>query len=169
MQIHTSDKMWKILLALLVLSTALVSLCIGDTMIAEAHVPVNASPDVIAQWFRDLDEHPERYVFESHLNLELISGNWGEVSSVIQTTEDFGLQPVVLQFTFIAVDDHSFSLHLIDYPVIIHFSMHSSILTIRVVGSGWGKILVLVNSQIERQLSREIDHIKQSVETILNK
>ena len=137
---------------------------VDDIVIAEEQVQIGASSDVIAQWFRNLEMFPENYKFNTHQDLRLISGNWGEISSIIQTSERIGIFQLFLQFTFISVDKYEFSLSSNDYPIIINFSMYDSILNIQLVGTGWGKLFLVAKSQIARQLSFEVNNIQRNID-----
>lgn len=71
---------------------------------AEVDVPVGAARD----WFLSLEEHPERYTFDTHEGFEFEMGGFGEVGARFRTRERFFFLRLELLFELTEVHETAF-------------------------------------------------------------
>ena len=140
----------------------------------EVSVPVDRARD----WFLSLEEHPERYRFATHEGIEFAGGNFGDVGARFKTRETFYFLKLELLFELVDVDESSFRFRLIRpawMDVWGMFSMREiepgSVMLRLEIGSDtrrgqWWLKLSPVAATIRQQITREVNHIKQSMEKV---
>lgn len=139
---------------------------------------VNFSTEQAREWFLSLKDHPERYRFGTHEGFEFLEGNFGEVGSRFKTRERFQFLTLELYFEMVEVDDISFRFRLTKpawMDVWGRFSMlelSPEAITFRIeIGSdtrrgGWWLSLPPVAGAIREQITGEVYHIGESMESI---
>jgi hypothetical protein len=139
---------------------------------AEVDVPLEAARD----WFLSLEEHPERYTFETHGGFEFEEGGFGEVGARFRTRERFLFLPLELLFELAEVRETAFCFWL-SRPACIgvwgRFELEEhdeeqSVLSLW-IGSETrlGQLLLRfypVAAAIHRQIHAEVRHVKRSME-----
>jgi hypothetical protein len=146
--------------------------------IVSAEQEVNVSANQARDWFLALKDHPDRYRFETHLGIEFIQGDFGEVGSRFKTRERFYFLEIELYFELAGVDERSFRFRLVSLPWagisgafrIEELSPHAVMLCLE-IGSTRpvGRALLRfypVERAVRRQITREVAHIKASMEAI---
>ncbi len=140
---------------------------------------VNVSVDRARDWFLSLEEHPERYRFATHEGIEFAGGNFGDVGARFRTREKFYFLKLELPFELVDVDESSFRFRLIRpawMDVWGMFSMQEpgpGKITLRLeIGSGtrrgqWWLKFSPVATAIRQQITGEVEHIKESMETTI--
>ncbi len=140
-----------------------------------AKARVNISKERARQWFLELETHPERYEFATHAGFEFIDGNFGEIGAQFQTEEKFIGLRIRLRFELTDVSDDQFNFQVLrpSLPIWGTFSLervsehqanvYLDIGSDRPVGR-FVLNLPLISLAIRRQIQREIDHIKSSME-----
>jgi hypothetical protein len=145
--------------------------------VVSAERVVNTSVDRAREWFLSLKDHPERYRFGTHEGFEFVEGSFGDVGSRFKTREKFRFLTLELLFELVEVDDVSFRFQLIR-PAWIdvwgRFSMlelKPGIILLRIeIGSDTqrGEFWLMfppVAGAIREQITGEVDHIKESMES----
>jgi hypothetical protein len=140
---------------------------------------VKVSVDQARDWFLSLEEHPERYRFATHEGIEFMGGNFGDVGARFRTREKFYFLKLELLFELVGVDETSFRFRLIRpawMDVWGMFSMRElspeTVILRLEIGSDtrrgqlWLKISP-VAAAIRRQITGEVVHIKESMETVM--
>ncbi len=140
---------------------------------------INVSVDQARDWFLSLEEHPERYRFATHEGIEFEGGNFGDVGARFRTREKFYFLKLELLFELVDVDETSFRFRLIRpawMDVWGMFSMRElspeTVILRLEIGSDtrrgqlWLKIPP-VAAAIRRQITAEVVHIKESMETVM--
>jgi len=128
------------------------------------------------QWFLDLEEHPERYRFDSHAGFSFLDGGFAQVGARFSTVERFYGVVVELQYVLTDVSTDRFRFRLIrpPFPVWGEFSLHQTApgrTTIELVLGGTNRLgagflrLPLVRGAIAQQIHKEVSHIKESMES----
>lgn len=141
---------------------------------ANADVPVEAARD----WFLSLDEHPERYTFETHAGFEFEEDGFGEVGARFRTRETFLFLKLELLFELGKVQGNAFRFWLIRpscLGVWGRFEIEEdgegqSVLTLS-IGSETrvGQLFLRfspVATLIHRQICGEVEHIRRSMERV---
>ena len=146
-------------------------------MVISAHRVVNVSLGQARDWFLSLNDHPERYRFATHEGIEFVQGNFGEVGARFKTREKFQFLRVELLFALIEVDEDSFRFQLIA-PSWLHVwgafrvqELRSGSVSLQLeIGSStqrggvWLR-LYPISAAIRQQITREVVHIKASMES----
>jgi len=137
---------------------------------------VEVPPSEAKQWFMALEEHPERYQFDTHAGFRFESGNFGEPGALFRTRERFHGIRLTLHFKLTTIGEWHFRFRLLRPPlpvwgtfVIAPLDEHTS-LTLEIGGaSPLGRVILrlpLVRGAIERQIRGEVEHIKASMERV---
>jgi hypothetical protein len=148
-----------------------------ESVIMKADAPVNVDLADARRWFLELEDHPERYQFETHAGFEFTAGSFGEAGARFQTWEQFFGLKLTLHFELEEVGETHFRFRLIrpSLPVWGAFVLESTpgnatILRLEIGGTtGLGRWLLrfpLVKRAVQRQIQGEIDHIKESMENV---
>jgi hypothetical protein len=148
-----------------------------STTVISAEREVNASVYQAREWFLSLKDHPERYRFGTHEGIEFVEGNFGDVGGRFKTREKFHFLTLELLFELVEVDDVSFRFRLIRpawMDVWGRFSMlelspGAILLRIEIGsdtqrGGAWLKFSPVAGA-IRAQITGEVDHIKESMES----
>ncbi|HIE38899.1 MAG TPA: hypothetical protein EYH30_04745 [Anaerolineales bacterium] len=142
-----------------------------------AAVTVDASPAQVRRWFRSLEAHPERYRFDTHAGFTFVQGRFGQVGARFQTGERFYGLKLMLTFELTVVDEAGFRFRLIRplLPIWGAFligrgpggttSLRLEVGAIARLGV-WLLRLPPVRKAVQRQIRREVEHIKASVEAV---
>jgi hypothetical protein len=141
----------------------------------EATAEINVTPEQAKAWFLALDEHPEWYQFESHDGFTFTEGQFGEPGARFETEEVFLGIRRQLKFELTEVDDDrfTFQLHQPIESVWGYFALEpvgtkATRLTLAVGSEETLQRLLLqapgVHTAIKRQITREVEHIKASME-----
>jgi hypothetical protein len=140
----------------------------------EVNVPVDEARD----WFLSLGEHPERYRFATHQGIEFAGGNFGDVGARFKTRETFHFLKLELLFELVDVDERSFRFRLVRPAWMDVWGMFlvreigpGSVMLRLEIGSDtrrgqWWLKLSPVAATIRQQITREVNHIKQSMEKV---
>ncbi len=146
--------------------------------IVSAEREVNVSVNQARDWFFALKDHPDRYRFETHLGIEFIRGDFGLVGSRFKTRERFYFLEIELYFELAGVDDRSFRFRLVSLPwagiwggVRVEERGPHTVMLCLEIGSTRpvGRALLRfypVETAVRRQITREVEHIKASMEAI---
>lgn len=142
---------------------------------AEANVDVGQ--EEARQWFLDLESHPERYEFATHAGFEFTQGNFGEIGAKFQTEERFLGLKTTLRFALTDLETYQFHFQLLrpalpiwgtfslecisDHRTAVHLEIGSE----RSLGHFFLNF-PLIRTAIHRQIQREVDHIKKSMEEV---
>ena len=127
------------------------------------------------QWFLALQDHPERYQFDTHAGFTVTNGTFGQEGSRFQTKERFHGIPIMLAFELTKVDLCSFRFRLRRPPLPIWGSFllepaagNTTKLSLEIGAtapiSAWFLSLPLVRKSVQGQIQREVDHIQTSME-----
>lgn len=129
------------------------------------------------QWFLDLEKHPERYEFATHAGFDFVKGDFGEIGAQFQTEERFFGLRTTLRFELTNVEPYRFHFRLLRPALPIwgifslehisdnQTSVHLEIGSARPLGRSMLN-LPLIRPAIQRQIQREVDHIKASMESL---
>ncbi len=150
---------------------------VTDKAMIKARTTIQTSRDAVRQWFLDLKQHPERYQFDTHAGFEILEGDFAEVGARFCTHEKFYGLRMTLYFVLTDVGEYHFQFQLRRPIKAIWgtFSMerdteNTTILHLDVGGATQLKQiflkLPLVHQAIQRQIQREVQHVKASVEEI---
>ena len=144
-----------------------------------AEKEVGVSVDQARDWFLSLNEHPEFYRFATHEGIEFAGGNFGDVGAQFRTREKFYLFKLDLLFELVDVDEGSFRFRLIRPAWMDVWGMFS------VRESGSGRVILRLDigsdtrrgqswlkfspvaAAVQRQITGEVGHIKESMETTM--
>jgi hypothetical protein len=148
-----------------------------ESSIITAQVPVEADVDQARRWFLELENHPERYRFETHAGFAFTRGNFGEIGARFQTRERFHGLRITLGFELTEVADTYFQFRLIRPPlpvwgafVIEQANDATTHLRLEIGGTtrlgAWVLRLPLVNGAVQQQIRGEVEHIKASMEAL---
>jgi hypothetical protein len=143
----------------------------------EASTTVDVSPPQARAWFLSLADHPERYVFDTHMGFTFTRGSFGEPGARFQTEERFRGLTQTLKFELTEVGDDRFSF-VLRAPVpgvwgTFRLSRRADGTTdlSLTIGSDhrparWLLGVPPVRSAVQTQIRREVAHIKHSMESI---
>lgn len=129
-------------------------------------------------WFFSLKEHPERYEFATHDGFEFVQGDFGEVGARFETRERFFGLRITLRFELTELDATHFCFRLIkpSFPIWGAFVLedeaaHITRLRLEIGAlSPFGGFFLrfpLVRQAIRRQIEREVEHVRASMESVL--
>lgn len=76
-------------------------------------IPVDAPVDAVRDWFLSLEEHPERYAFDTHAGFEFEHGSFGEPGARFSTREKFYFVTLRLLFELTDVRQRAFTFLLL--------------------------------------------------------
>jgi hypothetical protein len=139
---------------------------------------VGVSIDEARDWFLSLKDHPERYRFETHLGLEFIRGDFGQPGARFKTREKFYSLRLELLFELVEVDERVFRFRVVSLPRLnIWGAFHVEGLRPEAVrlrleigsNSTLGRALLgfyPAETAIRRQITREVEHIQESMESL---
>lgn len=147
--------------------------------IISAHRVVDVPIDQARAWFLSLKDHPERYRFATHDGIQFVKGDFGDVGSRFATREKFYFLKLGLLFELVEVSETSFGFRLIR-PAWLkvwgafrlrELSSESISLWLEIgsttpSGQSWLKFYPLA-AAIRQQITREVVHIKASMESTL--
>ena len=148
-------------------------------MVISVEREVNVSVDRARDWFLSLEEHPERYRFATHEGIVFAGGNFGNVGARFKTREKFYFLKLELLFELVDVDENSFRFRLVRpawMDVWGRFSVWElrpgSVIMRLEIGSDtrrgqWWLKFSPVAATIRQQITREVDHIKESMEATM--
>ena len=138
---------------------------------------INVSTEQARDWFFSLEEHPERYRFDTHNGIEFVQGSFGKVGSRFKSHEKLSILKTELLFEVTKVDETWFRLKLI-YPswadAWATFSMQElgpdSVSLQIEIGSdtqrGRSQLkFPPVKNAIRKQITSEVAHIKEAMES----
>lgn len=144
--------------------------------ILRVRAEVAAPVDEVQAWFLSLEDHSERYAFETHGGFTFEEGAFGEPGAVFTTRERFLFVPIELRFELTEVGERYFSFRLLRLAALKiwgRFEIEKagagrSILALR-IGSETraGQIFLRcypVAAAVHRQICGEVRHIKESIE-----
>ena len=146
--------------------------------ILNAQAVVDVSVEQARHWFLSLEEHPERYQFDTHEGFEFVEGGFGEIGARFKTQERFFCLKLGLLFKLTAVGESEFWFSLIrpaSLQVWGRFDIsrgdEGRSLLCLAVGSETrlGQSLLHsfpVATAVHRQIHREVAHIKASMERV---
>ena len=139
---------------------------------------VAAPVEAVRDWFLSLQDHPERYAFETHGGFAFEKGGFGERGAEFTTRERFLLVTLELRFELTEVGERAFSFRLLR-PAALEiwgrFEIEEagpgrSFLALRIGSESRAGQLLLrcypVAASIHRQICGEVRHIKRSVEAV---
>ncbi len=143
----------------------------------EAGVTVRVDVSEARRWFLELEQHPERYCFETHGGFAFVRGGFGEVGAQFETWEQFYGLRLTLRFELVEIGERAFRFHLIRPPlpiwcafVIEPRTAGESFLRLQVGGrTVWGRWWLrcpLLRWAIARQIGAEVAHIAASMEAV---
>lgn len=145
--------------------------------ILKVHTEVGVPVEAAREWFLSLQEHPERYSFETHEGFEFEKGGFGEVGAQFKTRERFLFAKLGLLFELKDVRERTFSFRLIQPSHLgiwgrfeIHGNNGESSLWLY-IGSETrlGQLMLRcypVAATIHRQIRDEVCHIRGSMERV---
>ena len=146
--------------------------------IISAQQVVEVSVDRATDWFLSLQDHPERYRFETHQGIEFVRGTFGDVGARFKTREKFYFVKLGLLFELVEVDENSFRFQLVNLSW-LHIwgafkvkELNSDRVWLGLeIGSTrpLGRRLLRlypVEAAVRRQITREVTHIKESMESL---
>jgi hypothetical protein len=149
----------------------------GAPRVISAERQVGVSVDRARDWFLSLEDHPERYRFATHQGIKFVGGNFGDVGARFKTREKFYFLSLELLFELVEVDGTSFRFRLIKpawmdvWGVFSVRELSPGRVSLQLeIGSGtrrgasWLKFSP-VAAAIRRQITGEVDHIKESMES----
>ena len=142
-------------------------------LVAEAKVAV--PPHFARTWFLELQQHPERYVFDSHEGFVFTAGEFGTPGARFQTRERFaGAVRVTLKFELVGVSRNRFTFAVLapvrgywGYFELVPIDAGATRLCLAVGSDARARRAVLssspVRGAVQAQIQREIDHIAASM------
>ena len=138
---------------------------------------INVSTEQARDWFFSLEEHPERYRFDTHNGFEFLEGGFGQVGARFKTHERFSVLKTELLFEITEVGESWFRLNLINPTWVDGWAMFSmqglssDSVSLKIEigsdtqrGRSWLKF-PLVKKAIRRQIAGEVAHIKEAMES----
>jgi len=146
---------------------------VDPVLTAEAWIGVPAR--FARTWFLELQDHPERYAFDSHEGFTFTEGAFGEVGARFQTRERFaGVLKLTLRFRLVEVVDARFVFEVLGptrgvwgYFELAPADCSTTLLRLAVGSDQVGKRRLLafppVRNAIRRQIQGEVDHIATSM------
>ncbi len=149
----------------------------GTEAVVSASAVTNAGPGDAAGWFLELEEHPERYRFESHEGFEMVSGSFGEVGSRFRTVERFLFLRLEQLFELTSAGPGGFGFSLLRPLGRLRIEGRFSLVPAggertRIsleIGARTraGRLLLRlppVRAAVRRQVSAEVEHVARSIE-----
>jgi hypothetical protein len=145
--------------------------------VIRAQQEVNVSIDQAREWFLSLQDHPERYRFDTHQGVEFLQGTFGEVGTRFKTREKFGFLIIALQYELTEADADSFGFRLTSLPwfhiwggfKIRQLDARRVLLSLEIgAARSLGRSFLTfypIRAAVDEQLHREVAHIKQSMES----
>jgi hypothetical protein len=148
-----------------------------ERAVIQALAEVNVSSAEARRWFLELEAHPERYQFDTHAGFAFSEGGFGEIGAHFETRERFGILTLNLHFELTGTADTHFRFRLTRPPlpiwcafVIKEIAEDTTALWLEVGGTIPIGDLVLqlpiVRDMVQRQIHREVAHIKASMEML---
>ncbi|MGC9522186.1 MAG: hypothetical protein ACP5HG_09965 [Anaerolineae bacterium] len=142
-----------------------------------AETDIEVSLDQARAWFLSLADHPERYQFATHAGFTFTQGRFGEPGARFETEERFHGIRLTLKFELIDVEETRFVFHVLEpvtdiwgYFDLTPVDSESTRLCLGVGSDVKAKRLLLraplVRGAVHGQISREVDHIKRSMESL---
>jgi hypothetical protein len=137
-------------------------------------------PDKAKAWFLALDKHPEWYQFESHAGFTFTEGEFGEPGARFQTEETFLGIRQRLKFELTEVNANRFTFYLREpiravwgYFELEPTSAGDTRLRLAIGSDKAMQRLFLklpgVRTAVQRQITREVEHIKVSMEDLTSR
>jgi hypothetical protein len=150
--------------------------CIESAALA-AETTVRASVAQARQWFLELQEHPERYRFETHAGFAFIEGDFGDVGAQFETWETFYGVKLTLRFELTEIGDRRFRFRLLRPAlpiwgafVIEEAGDSGARLCIGIGGTTrlgeWVLHIPLLKGAVRWQIHGEVEHIRASMEAL---
>ncbi len=148
---------------------------LAPTLTAETEIDV--SLDQARAWFLSLADHPERYQFATHAGFTFTHGRFGEPGARFETEEGFhGLQ-LTLKFELTHVEETRFVFRVLEPVTGVwgYFDLapgDSEATRLRLAVGSDEKVkrsllrAPLVQGAVQSQIEREVNHIKQSMESL---
>jgi hypothetical protein len=145
--------------------------------VLEAESKVEVSVAQTQQWFLELEDHPERYRFETYAGFEFTQGGFGQTGSRFVTRERFYGLKLALHFVLGEIEDQRF-FFLLRWPplpiwgaFVIEESGEAAVrLALQVGGTApvgeWFLKCPLVRKAVGRQIGYEVQHVKASMEAL---
>ena len=146
--------------------------------ILTAQTEVDAPVEAARDWFLSLQEHPERYTFETHEGFQFEQGSFGEDGARFTTRERFFFLKLGLHFELTEVREASFRFSLARPSSIgvwgrfeIEEGNEAGSRLSLAIGSETraGQLLLRcypVAAAVYRQIHQEVRHIKRSMEKV---
>jgi hypothetical protein len=146
--------------------------------ILNARAVVDVSLEEARQWFLSLEEHPERYQFETHQGFTFVEGSFGQVGARFKTRERFFFLTLELLFELTKVGDSAFWFRLVrprSMEIWGRFDIESdgagtSLLSLSIGSeSRLGQLMLRfspVATAVHRQIQGEVAHVKASMERV---
>jgi hypothetical protein len=142
-----------------------------------AETTIRASVAQARQWFLELQEHPERYRFETHAGFAFIEGDFGDVGAQFETWETFYGVKLTLRFELTEIGDRHFRFRVLRpaLPIWGAFVIEEAgdggvRLCIGIGGTTrlgeWALHTPLLKGAVRRQIHEEVEHIRASMETL---
>ena len=138
---------------------------------------INVSTEQARDWFFSLEDHPERYRFDTHNGIEFVQGSFGKVGARFKSREKLSVLKTELLFEVTEVGETWFRLKLINPSwvdawatfSIQELSPDSVSLQIEIGsdtrrGQLWLKFSPVAGA-IREQITGEVNHIKKSLES----
>jgi len=146
----------------------------GEQLLTAQEI-VQVPAETARKWFLELQNHPERYQFNTHAGFTVTTGSFGEMGSEFQTLERFYRIPIKLSFELTEVGAFTFRFRLQRPPLPIWGAYAIEPVTegtcrvslsigATASGAAWFLSLPLVRPGIEGQIQREVEHVKRSME-----
>lgn len=146
--------------------------------VLSVRAPVQVPVEAARAWFLSLEEHPDRYSFDTHQGFEFEQGGFGEQGARFSTRETFLCLTVELRFELVDVGEKTFSFRLVRPSALgvwgrfeIEEADGSQSLLSLHIGSETrlGHLLLRcypLARVIHRQISAEVRHIRRSMERV---
>lgn len=142
-----------------------------------ATTTIQASRTSVRAWFLSLNEHPERYRFDTHSGFQIVAGDFGEIGSRFFTREVFAGFPLTLHFTLDEVGEFYFHFRVRNLPLKIwgQFTIVESSSDVTRLSLDVGSDMALgetflrssfLGRAVQHQIQSEVDHIKCSIEAL---
>jgi hypothetical protein len=151
----------------------------NEQPIITARAEVAVGIDQARRWFLALEEHPERYQFDTHAGFRFTQGNFGQAGARFETEEWFLGLKLTLRFELTEVDDEQVRFRVLrpSVPVWGAFVLervsedvtciHLDVGGTRSAGAFFLR-LPGVRGAVQRQIQSEVEHIRDSIHYALN-
>jgi hypothetical protein len=144
---------------------------------SEARVPVGL--EQARQWFMALEDHPERYRFDTHGGFAFTQGGFGEAGARFETWEQFYGLELRLGFRLTEVADTHFRFRLIRPPlpvwgafVLERIDAQQTLLRLEIGATNrFGRVFLQLppaKAAIRRQIRGEVENIQSSMEDLFS-